>query len=43
MQIFNNIIETIGNTPIVRLNKITAHIPALIAAKVEYGNPGNSI
>jgi cystathionine beta-synthase len=43
MQIFNNIIETIGNTPIVKLNKITAHIPALIAAKVEYGNPGNSI
>lgn len=43
MQIYNNILETIGNTPIVRLNKITSHIPATIAVKVEYGNPGNSI
>lgn len=43
MQIYDNIIDTIGNTPIVRLNKITAHIPALVAVKVEYGNPGNSI
>ncbi|MBX7224513.1 MAG: pyridoxal-phosphate dependent enzyme [Chitinophagales bacterium] len=43
MQIYNNILETIGNTPIVKLNKITSHIPATIAVKVEYGNPGNSI
>jgi cystathionine beta-synthase len=43
MQIYNNILETIGNTPIVKLNKITAHIPAMVCAKVEYGNPGNSI
>ena len=43
MQIYNNILETIGNTPIVRLNKITAHIPATVCVKVEYSNPGNSI
>ena len=43
MQIYSNILETIGNTPIVKLNKITAHIPATIRVKVEYGNPGNSI
>lgn len=43
MQIFDNILQTIGNTPIVKLNKITAHIPALVGVKVEYGNPGNSI
>ena len=39
----NNIIETIGNTPLIRLNKITATIPATILAKVDYFNPGNSI
>lgn len=43
MQIYNNILETIGNTPIVKLNKITAHIPATIAVKIETTNPGNSI
>ena len=43
MQIFNNILETIGNTPIVKLNKITAHIPATVCVKLEYTNPGNSI
>jgi len=39
----NNILETIGNTPLIRLNKITATIPATILAKVDYFNPGNSI
>jgi cystathionine beta-synthase len=43
MQIKNSILETIGNTPLVRLNKITAGIPGTIAAKVEYFNPGNSV
>ena len=43
MQIFDNILETIGNTPIVKLNKITAHIPATIAVKIESFNPGHSI
>lgn len=43
MKIFNNILETIGNTPIVKLNKITAHIPALVGVKIESFNPGHSI
>jgi len=38
-----NILETIGNTPLIQLNKITAHLPATILAKVDYFNPGNSI
>ncbi|MEZ5172650.1 MAG: pyridoxal-phosphate dependent enzyme [Bacteroidia bacterium] len=41
--IYNNILETIGNTPLVKLNKITKDIPATILAKVETTNPGNSI
>jgi cystathionine beta-synthase len=43
MNIKNNILETIGNTPIIRINKITKDIPATILAKVDYFNPGNSI
>ncbi|MEO0471891.1 MAG: cystathionine beta-synthase [Bacteroidota bacterium] len=41
--IYNNIIETIGNTPLVRLNTVSAHLKANILAKVEYFNPGHSI
>lgn len=41
--IYSSIIETIGNTPIVRLNKLTGDLPLTIAAKVEYFNPGQSI
>jgi cystathionine beta-synthase len=40
---FNNILETIGNTPLIRLNKITHDLPCTVLAKVEYFNPGNSI
>jgi cystathionine beta-synthase len=40
--IYNSIIETIGNTPLVRLNKITKGIAGTVVAKVEYFNPGNS-
>ena len=40
--IYNSIIETIGNTPMVRLNKVTKGIKGTIIAKVEYFNPGNS-
>jgi cystathionine beta-synthase len=44
MKVFNNIVETIGNTPLVRLNKIGKGIlKAEILLKVEYFNPGNSI
>jgi len=43
MKYYNNILETIGNTPLVRINSITKEIPALVLAKVETTNPGNSI
>lgn len=40
---YNNILETIGNTPLVRLNTITKGIKATVLAKIETTNPGNSI
>ena len=43
MDIKNNILETIGNTPMIRLNKITKDFPCQVLAKVDYFNPGNSI
>lgn len=42
MEIKNSILETIGNTPLIRLNKITKDLPCIVAAKVEYFNPGHS-
>ena len=39
----NNILETIGQTPLIQLNKITKDLPCTVLAKVEYFNPGNSI
>ena len=43
MNIKNNILETIGNTPLIKINKITKDIPATTLAKADYFNPGNSI
>ena len=43
MNIKNNILETIGNTPLIRLNKVTKELPCTVLAKVDYFNPGNSI
>ena len=43
MRYAKNILETIGNTPLVKLNKITKDIDALVLAKVETFNPGNSV
>ena len=43
MKISNNILETIGNTPLVKLNKITKEVEATVLAKVEYFNPGSSV
>ena len=43
MKIYNNILETIGNTPIVRINKLAKDVPAQVFAKVETTNPGNSV
>jgi cystathionine beta-synthase len=43
MDVKDNILETIGNTPLIKLHKITRDIPCTVLAKVEYFNPGNSI
>jgi cystathionine beta-synthase len=43
MKYAQNILATIGNTPLVKINQITKDIPALVLAKVETTNPGNSI
>jgi cystathionine beta-synthase len=43
MDIKNNILETIGNTPLIRLNKVARELPCQVLAKVDYFNPGNSI
>lgn len=43
MKVYNNILETIGNTPLVRINKLAADVPAQVYAKVETTNPGNSV
>ena len=43
MKYVNSIIETIGNTPLIKLNRITSEIDALVMAKVESFNPGNSV
>lgn len=42
-QVFDSILGTIGNTPLVRLNKIASEIEATVYAKVETFNPGHSI
>ena len=43
MKIYNNILETIGNTPMVKLNRLTEGVKATVLAKVETTNPGNSV
>ena len=40
---YKNILETIGNTPLVQLNSIVKGVPATVLAKIETTNPGNSI
>ena len=43
MEYAKNILETIGNTPLVKINKITKELPCLVLAKYETFNPGNSV
>lgn len=43
MQYCENILETIGHTPLVKLHRVTAELPCSVFAKVEFFNPGNSI
>jgi cystathionine beta-synthase len=42
MKYFENILGTIGNTPLVKLNRLTKELPCLVLAKYETFNPGNS-
>jgi cystathionine beta-synthase len=42
MHYFDDILATVGNTPLVRLNKMAAGLPATVLAKVESFNPGGS-
>jgi cysteine synthase len=42
-RIYNDIVETVGNTPLVRLNKVTAGLPATILLKCEFFNPLGSV
>ncbi|WP_124981849.1 PLP-dependent cysteine synthase family protein [Nonlabens xiamenensis] len=43
MNYAENILGTIGNTPMVKMNKLVEEIPALVLAKYETFNPGNSV
>ena len=43
MRYYDNVVELIGNTPLVRLRSVTAGIEATVLAKVEYMNPGGSV
>ncbi|MBD0692065.1 cystathionine beta-synthase [Streptomyces sp. CBMA123] len=43
MRYHNSIIDLVGNTPLVKLNKVTEGITATVLAKVEYFNPGGSV
>lgn len=43
MKIYNNIVDTIGNTPLVRLNRITKGLSAEVALKLEFFNPMASV
>jgi cystathionine beta-synthase len=42
MNVCNNVLETIGHTPMIRLNKVVKGVKALVLAKVETFNPGHS-
>ncbi len=43
IEYYNNIVETIGNTPLVRLNAVVRDLPCPVLAKVEFFNPGGSV
>ncbi|WP_433537072.1 cystathionine beta-synthase [Micromonospora sp. CA-249363] len=43
MQYYDNVVDMIGNTPLVRLRNVTEGIRATVLAKVEYVNPGGSV
>jgi cysteine synthase len=42
-EIFNNVLETIGKTPLIRLNRLTTGLKATVVGKLESRNPGGSV
>lgn len=42
-RVYDNVLQTIGDTPLIRLNKVISDIPCPVYAKVDFFNPGNSI
>jgi cystathionine beta-synthase len=43
MEVYDSVVELIGNTPLVRLSSVAAGVEAQVLAKVEYLNPGGSV
>ena len=43
MEVYDSILDTIGNTPLVRLNSVVSDLPCTVLAKVEFFNPGGSV
>ncbi|RMF74183.1 MAG: cystathionine beta-synthase [Planctomycetota bacterium] len=43
MGVYENVLESIGRTPLIRLNKVASHLPCPVYAKVEFFNPGASV
>ncbi|MEV1242556.1 cystathionine beta-synthase [Nonomuraea sp. NPDC050022] len=43
MRVYDSLVELMGNTPLVRMHKVSAGLPAQVLAKVEYFNPGGSV
>ncbi len=43
MKLHNNVLETVGKTPLIRLNRLTANAKATVVAKLESRNPGGSV
>ncbi|MGH8970182.1 MAG: cystathionine beta-synthase [Actinomycetes bacterium] len=43
MQHYESLVDLVGNTPLVKLNRVAAGLPATVLAKVEYFNPGGSV
>ena len=42
-RVFNNVLEAIGDTPLIRINRIAKDVKGTVYAKIETTNPGNSI
>jgi cystathionine beta-synthase len=43
VRFYDNVVELVGNTPLVRLGRVGADVPATVLAKIEYFNPGGSV